>query len=201
MEETFKESVIEKIAQIEKQVGSLSGNRVFVEEIRQQQKYLSEVMAELKLSLTQLNKNANIVLTASERMKNLEGKLEHYTQVLENPVERKEHHIHHFRWPLGVAIAVFLLLVVAVSALYVDHQKLEQYIVNDTKYRSLELMKDKTLQHHLYLSDSLYRADPDMRKQVLQQEEIQKMKLQLLLEAREKQQEVEELKRKAVNIK
>lgn len=200
MEETFKESVIEKIEQIEKQVGSLSGNMLSIEEIRQEQKSLSGVMADLKSGLIQLNKYATMIPSTSEQMKNLSEKLECYTRALEHPVEKNEHHIHHFRWPLGVAIAIFLMLVVAISALYVNHQKLGQYKANDTKYRSPQLIKDKGLQHHLYLSDSLYRTDPDMRKRVLQQEKIQEMKLHLLQLAIEKQQEVENLKSKAEKI-
>lgn len=197
MEETFKESVIEKITQIEKEVNSLSGKSATMEAIKGKENTLAEGIDELKSVISQLNKNAIGVTAAFNLIKEVSGKMEHYTRILENPVEKKEHHIHHFRWPLGVAVAVLLLLVLSVSALYVNHQKLNQYIANDTKYRSLKLMKDEDLQHYLNLSDSLYRVNPDMRKEVQQMEADRNRRLELLMQAREKQQEAEELERKA----
>lgn len=197
MEETFKESVVEKIAQIEKEVNSLSGKSATMEEIKGKENILAAGIDELKSVIAQLNKNAIGVTAAFNLIKEVSGKMERYTRILENPVEKKEHHIHHFRWPLGVAIGVFLLLAVSVCGLYVNHQKLNQYIANDTKYRSLKLMDDKDLQHYLLLSDSLYRVSPDMRKEVLGQEATHERKLELLIEAREKRREAEELERRA----
>lgn len=200
MEETFKESVIEKITQIEKEVKSLSGKSATVEEIKGKENILAAGIDELKSVISQLNKNAIGVTAAFNLIKEVSGKMEHYTQILEHPVEKKEHHVHHFRWPLGVAVGVFLLLVLSISALYVNHQKLNQYIANDTKYRSLKLMKDEDLQHYLSLSDSLYKTNPNMRKEVQQLEAERKRKLELLLQAQEKQQEAEELKKEAGKI-
>ncbi|MGH2642577.1 MAG: hypothetical protein ACRDE2_01395 [Chitinophagaceae bacterium] len=197
MEETFKESVIEKITQLEKEIKYLSGKSATMEEITGKENILAEGIDEFKSVLTQLNKNALGVLSGYNLIKEVSGKMEHYTRILENPVERKEHHIHHFRWPLGVAIGVFLLLVLSLSALYLNHQKLNQYMANDTKYRSLKLMDDKYLQHYLLLSDSLYQVNPDMRKEVKQIESERSRRMELLMQANEKQQEAEELKRKA----
>lgn len=197
MDETFKESVIEKIVQIEKEVKSLSGKSATMEAIKGKENTLAAGIDELKSALSQLNKNAVAELSAFNLIKEVSGKMERYTRILEHPVEKKEHHIHHFRWPLGVAVAVFLLLVLSVSALYMNHQKLNQYIANDTKYRSLKLMKDEDLQHYLNLSDSLYRVNPDMRKEVQQMETDRNRRLELLMQAREKQQEAKELERKA----
>lgn len=197
MEETFKESVIEKITQIDKEVKSLSGKSATLEEIKRKENILVEGIDELKSVLHQLNKNGLAVLSVFNLIKEVSGKMEHYTRILEHPVEKKEHHIHHFRWPLGVAVGVFLLLVLSVCGVYISHQKMQQYIANDTKYRSLKLMKDEDLQHYLNLSDSLYKANPDMRKEVQQMEAERKRKLELLLRAQEKQQEAEELKSRA----
>lgn len=197
MEETFKESVIEKIGQIEKQVLALSNNAVQEGEIEEQQKNLLMILKELKSVLSRLDNNARTILDASDRMSDLSGKLDRCIHALENPVEKKEHHIHHFRWPLGVAVGVSLLLVLAASGLYINHQKLQQYIANDTKYRSLKLIKNKSLEALLYAHDSTYLADPDMRNQVLKQEAERDRKLELLQEAREKRQEAGELEKKA----
>jgi|GEM_PF-6755038 hypothetical protein len=101
MEETFKESVIEKIGQIEKQVAALSNNAVKEGEIDEQQKSLLMTITALKSGLSQLNNNARTILDASSRMSDLSKKLDRCTHALENPAEKKEHHIHHFRWPLG----------------------------------------------------------------------------------------------------
>lgn len=201
MEETFKESVIEKIGQIEKQVLALSNNAVQEGEIEEQQKSLLTILKELKSSLSQLNNNARAILDASGRMSDLSRKLDRCTHALENPAEKKEHHIHHFRWPLGAAAGVFLLLVLAVAGLYVNHQKLQQYIANDTKYRSLKMIGNKDLEVLLHSEDSTYLADPDMRKQVLEQEAERKRWLKLLQEAGEKEKQADELKAKAKKIK
>lgn len=200
MEETFKESVIEKIGQIEKEVVALSNNAVKEGEIEEQQKSLLMTLKELKSGLSQLNNNARTILDASARMSDLSGKLDRCTRALENPVEKKEHHIHHFRWPLAVAVGIFLLLVLAISGLYINHQRLQQYIANDTKYRSLKLIRNKDLEALLYSEDSTYLTDPGMRRRVLERQTERERKLELLREARKKQQEAEELKRKATEI-
>lgn len=121
MDDTFKESVIEKIEQIERQVNSLSGSIVVEDEIRQQQKNLFEGIAALKAGLSQLSENINLALSVFSQIKDLSGSLEHYSRALENPVEKQEYHIHHFCWPLEVAVGIFLLLVLAVSTLYINH--------------------------------------------------------------------------------
>jgi hypothetical protein len=200
MEETFKESVIEKIGQIEKQVAALSNNAAKEGEIEAQQKRLLMTMTALKSGLSQLNNNARTILDASGRMSDLSKKLDRCTHALENPAEKKEHHIHHFRWPLGVAAGVFLLLVLAISALCINHQKLEQYIANDTKYRSLKLIRNKDLELLLYSDDSTYLANPKMRKNVKELETNREKRIELLLEAKEKQEELDDLKRKAKRI-
>lgn len=123
--------------------------------------------------------------------------MEYYTQILENPKEKNVHHIHHFRWPLWVGVGAFLLLALSVCGLYITHQKLNQCIANDTKYRSLKLMKDEDLQHYLNLGDSLYQTNPNMRKEVQQMEADRDRKLELLMQAQEKLQEAEELKNRA----
>jgi hypothetical protein len=198
MEETFKESVIEKIGQIEKRVAALSNNAVQEGEIEEQQKSLLTILKELKSALSQLDNNARTILDASDRMSDLSGKLDRCTHALENPVEKKEHHIHHFRWPLGVAVGVSLLLVLTVSGLYVNRQKLQQYIANDTKYRSLKLIRNKELEALLNSEDSTYLADPGMRKQVLEQKAERDRQLELLQQAREKLREAQELKKRAM---
>lgn len=197
MEETFKKTITETIEQIEKQLSSLSGRTTEAGEIKEQQKMLSSEMEQFKLRIAGINQSIKTFSSSFNLMKELSKKLEHYIHLLENTVEKKEHHVHHFRWPFGVAVAIFLLLVISVSWLYNEHQKLEQYIANDTKYRSLQLMKDKDLKHYLHLSDSIYQTDPDMRKHILQQEAERERRLELLQQAREKQKEAEELRRKA----
>lgn len=198
MDETFKESVIEKIGQIEKQVNTLSENSAAESEVRKQQEGLLKIITEFKSGLSHLNNNARTILDATGRMSDLSGKLDRCIRALENPVEKQEHHIHHFRWPLGVAVGVFLLLVLAVSGLYVNYQKLQQYIANDTKYRSLKLIKNKSLEALLHTQDSIYLVNLDMRKRILEQEMEGKRQLELLRKAREKQQETEELREKAM---
>lgn len=91
------------------------------------------------------------------------------------------------------------MLVLTVSGLYVNHQKLQQYLANDTKYRSLKLIKNKNLQILLHAEDSTYLSYPGMRKQVLEQEAERDRQLELLQEAGEK--EAKELKAKTKKIK
>lgn len=56
---------------------------------------------------------------------------------------------------------------------------------------------DKDLEALLYSGDSAYKADTQMRKGVQKAESERKRKLELLLQTQEKQQETEELIRKA----
>ena len=73
-----------------------------------------------------------------------------------------------------------------------------EYIANDTKYRYLKLNRNKNLQQMLTYSDSLYRAVKGMRDSVINREEENERRLQLLQEAADKQKEADELKKKAI---
>jgi hypothetical protein len=76
---------------------------------------------------------------------------------------------------------------------------LQQYIANDTKYRSLKLIENEGLEALLHSEDSTYLTDPGMRKKVLKREAECKRKLELLREARKKSREGGELKKRPCN--
>lgn len=149
MEETFKESVIDKIKQIEKRLTAFSDEAGKADQIKKLQKILISETGEFKLKLAELNHNIERLASGLTVAKGLSAKLESYSHQLEIPIEKKEYHIHHFRWPFVAAVAVFQALTLVVSALYVNHQKLKKYVANDTKYRSLKLMKNKGLHYYL----------------------------------------------------
>ena len=92
---------------------------------------------------------------------------------------RKQPIQHHHRFPklLWVTAGLLIALSISISDLCMTYKKLNGYIANDSKYRYLKL--DTTWhQKRLYTLDSIYNADPDFRKRVIEMEEDRQYRLE-----------------------
>lgn len=93
------------------------------------------------------------------------------TASLKQSKENKTVHHHHLSKPVWICAGLCIMLVSASVGWYTAYQKLDTYIANDTKYRSVKLIENAGLQWLLHKTDSLYRTNKSMRDSVIVQEE------------------------------
>lgn len=130
----------------------------------------------------------------------LNGKLEKFSanlgisiKLLKAPVENKV--VHHYPRLLWATAGLFLCLVCC--GWLVTTGKLEAYRASNTKYRFLKLKDNKNLKQLLLQTDSLLLAYPGLHDTILLREEQQRVKLELLQQAKNKEREAAEMKKKA----
>lgn len=193
------EAVIE---QIEMQTKTINRNHEQIIEMGEKVKFLpgKELTQEMNTQLKELTSSINTLNFPAAEIKKLSADIVQSTQLLKKIARKEVRHIHHVSSVIWIAIGLFLALTIASAGWYLTGRKLDGYIENDTKYRYLKLQKSKNLQYQLNLVDSLYQVNPDLRKQVLKQEEARERRLELLQQAREKQKEAEELRKKAEKV-
>jgi hypothetical protein len=93
---------------------------------------------------------------------------------------------------------LFLLVCFLCSGWYTTSSKLDNYIANDTKYRYLKLDSSrKPLQIFIMTIDSFYNANTEMRKNVLAQEEQNRLNFERLEQAALLKAQAKELEEKA----
>lgn len=115
---------------------------------------------------------------------------------LSQPVVNRVEHHHHFSKVIFITAGVILALLLAVVGLFNTYEKLDQFEENDTKYRFLKLQNNASLQHLLFITDSLYKIQPDMRGNVKWQEDSVSYRLKRLQAIEVKEKEIKDLKRK-----
>lgn len=76
------------------------------------------------------------------------------------------------------------------------HQKLEQFVMNDTKYRYLKLdTVQRSLMMILDRVDKVYDSSSDMRKDVLDKDELDRKNLRKLQKAEQLKEEAKDLEK------
>jgi len=108
-----------------------------------------------------------------------------------------EHH-HYIPKVIWIAAGLFVAFSLVCTGWFYTYKKLNEQIANDTKYRQLKL---DTANHHLqvYLGwlDSLYIANPNLRKTVLQVENEYRLNFERLERAKQLNAEAKELEKEA----
>ncbi|MFL9485747.1 hypothetical protein ACI6Q2_23415 [Chitinophagaceae bacterium LWZ2-11] len=102
------------------------------------------------------------------------------TASLKQSKENKTVHHHHLQKPVWVCAGLCIMLMSASVGWYSTYQKLDTYIANDTKYRSVKLIENAGLQWLLHKTDSLYRTNKSMRDSVIAQEEERQHSLEMI---------------------
>ena len=74
---------------------------------------------------------------------------------------------------------------------------LKEYKANDTKYRFLKLYGNNSLKVTLFSTDSLYRIYPGMRDSIVQKENENRDRFEMLQKADNEENEAKELRKKA----
>ena len=129
-------------------------------------------------------------------LRQLNSNLNKTNGYLSQPVVNKVEHHHHVPRITIISVILFVVICLIIMGWYNTSQRLEQYKENDTKYRFLKVQHNLPLQNLLFKTDSLYSLRPDMRENVIRQEDsiLDRFRRIQLLEAKEK--EVKNIKEK-----
>jgi len=181
MEVAYKklEQQDKKMAAWEEQLKDLAGNKVLLRQLIAATELLKEDVAKNQLPI--------------ETLQELSKKLNINNVLLKLGPEKVQHH-HHVPKVIWIAAGLFLGLALVCSGWYMTHQKLDQFIMNDTKYRFLKLdTGQRSLMMILDRVDKVYDSSIDMRKDVLDKEETNRKNF-------EKMEKAERLKAEAKNL-
>lgn len=193
MDDILAKSIIEKveghenkIAEIEAAIKNLPGNTEVIELIKRAVESMKEIVKE----------NSFLI----REMRELSRSVTEYRKQLSQPVQNTVQTYHHFPKIIWLSIGLFLALAIVSVGWYMTGTTVDEYKANDTKYRYLKLYGNISLKETLFITDSLHRAIVGMRDSVIQKEEENRQVFELLQEAKRKEKEAEELKRKAKEL-
>ncbi len=161
----------------------------------------TESLNGLQTQLTSIDNNIKKIVFPEKEVRQLSFDLNRATSILQQPVKNEVVHQHHIPKLLWITAGLFLILCLVCSGWYTTHDKLQNYIANDTKYRYLKLDEDKVLHKILLMTDSIYDLDPKMRDDVIRTENENVARAELQKQAGEKQKEADALRQKAVKRK
>jgi len=98
-----------------------------------------------------------------KEMRELSSHLKKCIRVTAQPVINKVEHHHHVPKIIILSIGLLVGLIISIVGWNFTNNRLEKFIENDTKYRFLKLKKNEFLQQLLYVTDSLYANQSDIR--------------------------------------
>ena len=172
----------QRIVDLEKKVSAIPDNSQAISAVIKGIEELKRMMSRSSIPENDLRQlNTNLIKTNG---------------YLSQPVINKVEH-HHYVPKMAIISAILLVMIcIIITGWYNTGQRLEQYKENDTKYRFLKVQHNLPLQNLLFKTDSLYSLRPDMRENVIRQEDsiLDRFRRIQLLEAKEK--EVKNIKEK-----
>lgn len=175
-----------KMAAWEEQLKDLAGNKILLRQLITVIESLKEDVAKNQLPF--------------ETLEELSKKLNINNVLLKLGPQKVQHH-HHVPKLIWIAAGLFLGFAMVCSGWYVTHQKLEQFVMNDTKYRYLKLdTGQRPLMMILDRVDRVYDSSINMRKDVLDKEEVNRKNFEKLQKAEQLKEEAKDLE-KSVKIK
>jgi hypothetical protein len=172
-----------KIAEIEAAIKNLPGNTPGIEEIKNVLESIKEIVESISFPI--------------QEMKELSKSVTECRKQLSQPVQNSVQHHHHFPKIAWLIVVLFLALTIVCPGWYMTGTTLKEYKANDTKYRFLKLYGNNSLKETLFTADSLYRVYPGMRDSVIQKENEDKDRFEMLQNADNKENEAKELRKKA----
>ena len=183
MEVAYKkiEQQDKKMATWEEQLKDLAGNKLLLRQLITATESLKEDVAKNYLPV--------------ETLEDLSGKLNINNVLLKLGPQKVQHH-HHVPKLIWIAAGLFVGFSLVCAGWYMTHQKLDQFIENDTKYRYLKLdTGQRGLMMILDRVDSIYNSSIDMRKDVLDKEKINQINFERLQKAGRLKAEADDLER------
>lgn len=189
MSEILLKTIVEKSNTQEKKIAEMQGTLKNVPGHAEEIQHIKKEMGELKTTV----KNISF---PTEAMQDLSNRLTESTRLLRQPVINKVLHHHYVPKIIWIAAGLFIALSLACLGWYMTADKLSEFKANDTKYRYLKLNNNQSLRQLLYITDSLYRVDRNLRESVRQREETIREQFELQQRIVEKEKEVSRLKEK-----
>jgi len=172
----------QKINDLEQKINAIPDNSQYLVELKSE-------MAELKSMVTQIS-------FPEKEVRQLAFNLHTSIGLLSQPVVNKVEHHHHFAKIIYATAGLFIIVCLVFMALFNAYEKLELFKENDTKYRFLKLQNNKPLRQLLFITDSLFTNQSDMRKNVISQEDSIFDRYKQLQKIESKEKEVNKLKQK-----
>lgn len=170
-------------------------------ELEQRLDNIPEKTIDLKPLTDALSRIEKDIFKASgswNQLEEISGQLRTCARLMQVPKEPPTvRHPYFFKLVLSTA-GLFLLVCLLCSGWYMTKTKLDNYIANDTKYRYMKLdSSKKALQIFMMTIDSFYNANTEMRKNVLAQEEQNRLNFERLQQAAILKAEAKDLEEKA----
>ena len=181
MEVAYKkiEQQDKKMAAWEEQLRDFAGNKLLLQQLISATELLKQDVVKNYLPV--------------ETLEDLSGKLNINNVLLKLGPQKVQHH-HHVPKLIWIAAGLFVGFSMVCSGWYMTYKKLDQFIMNDTKYRYLKLdTGQRSLMMILDRVDSIYNSGINIRKDVFDKEEVNRKNL-------EKLQRAEQLKVEAKNL-
>ncbi|MDH7463527.1 hypothetical protein QEG73_19660 [Chitinophagaceae bacterium 26-R-25] len=190
-EDAFMEAVINKMEKQDKKIAGMEEKLPDFSAVKKQ-------LGQLAVFLDEFNARSKDLQTLDAKSAELLGALQNTkTAMLETKAKPVQHH-HHFPKLLWALVGVSVVLIFAISELYMTYQKLDSYKAGDSKYRFLKLDTSAyPLQRRLYFIDSVYNSTPDFRTKVIEMEEERQLRLEQISKAILLRKEAEDLEKSA----
>lgn len=196
--ETVLTEVLEEQKQVNSKLSSFTAVLMEMHESKTNSKdsvsdKLSDRLGTVQTALQALPEQIN---TLMEEIRQLRDSLERCRQQLKQPIRQVvKHHVSKI-WM--VAAGLFLGSVTLLYFLFDTSHKLDLYKAGDIKYRHLKTINRSDLQRLLFYTDSLYRMRPDSFVQAVEiKEEQEKLQIELLQQAVQKEKEAKQLRKRA----
>jgi hypothetical protein len=189
MDEVLLQTIIEKLEAFE--AAQVTSNKAILTEGTN-----AALLNELKTFEAELNTSSKILKTSNNSLNEMMRKLDAWTAKLNEPVRKKiTYHLNKSTW---ISVGLFLGIMLLMMTNYNTCNKLKIYESNDIKYRWMKVKAGKELRKAIYNLDSSFNADPEtLRKLTIQEEDRLAEQARLFQLAGEKENEAEELTKKA----
>jgi hypothetical protein len=155
--------------------------------------HLNPQLEAIRNELHQIRKGDLFSQILTQEIKAIKAPINGVLRLLDAPMEHTNTHHHHFPKLLWITIALLFLCVFLIMGWNNSSNKVDNYIVNDSKYRFLQLQEGKNLQTKLKWVDSLYKVRPNMLDSVNSLEQDRNAKLEMIRQAIEMENQAKEM--------
>jgi len=180
-------------------IDKVDGQERKIEELKEKSEQIPsyiEVLSQVKTGIEGLRKDVQKISFLEKEMEELSERLAKSITSLKQPFEQKIIQQHQVSKGIWVAEVLFLLLCLVTTGWFSTYNKLDFYKANDTKYRYLKLVANRSLSKWLNILDSLYIVNTKVRDEVIRKEEQNLRNFEMMQKALQMEKEAKELKKK-----
>jgi hypothetical protein len=153
----------------------------------------SDLTRDLLSKMEELRKEVSVSLPV-DKLTDFGKKLDNCIYLLAFPKESKVQHHHHVPKIIWIAAGLFIVMTLVCAGWFNTHSKLDEYIVNDSKYRYLKLdTANKKLQLYMSIVDSPCNTDNQFRFKIVTAEKLNRQNFERLQKAYQLKSEAQKL--------